>query len=556
LSACRPPAAVRGGAAPARWLCTLLLLAPLAGGAVSQTPRLREASADWGLVHRHHHGGSGRLFMPETMGAGVVVFDYDGDGDPDVLFLDSGVLPGYRGEPPRTVLYRNEGGGRFHDVPAAAGIVPTTYVMGGTAGDVDGDGDLDLYLSGFGPGQLFRNEGTGTFRDATAEAGVGRPGWGASAAFADPDGDGDLDLFVSQYVDFRLEENPPCGDAARGLRSYCHPDVFRGLPDHYYRNEGGGRFVAAEAEAGLGGDTGNGLGVVFADLDGDGHDDLYVANDMTPAFLHRNRGGRFEEVGMLAGVALSDLGKPEAGMGVAVGDVDGNGWDDLFKTHLDLQANALYLNQGGLLFIDGRYTSKLAEPSLYLVGFGAELADLDHDADLDLLVANGHIIHNVEAYGTGATYRQRNQLFVNLGGGAFAEVRDGGPSEVRSSRGLATGDLDGDGDLDVVVTNNDDLAEVYENVSASAGGWLQVDLAAASGNTAGIGASIELVVGDARQRRQVRTSASYLSQSALGAHFGLGSAARVELLVRWPDGRRLRYRGVPASHRLRLFAAH
>jgi hypothetical protein len=331
--------------------------------------------------------------------------------------------------------------------------------------------------------------------------------------------------------------------------------VFAGLPDHYFRNQGGGRFVPGEAAAGLGGDAGNGLGVVWGDLDHDGWTDLYVANDMTPAFLFHNLGGgRFEELGALSGTALSDLGKPEAGMGVDLGDVDGNGWEDIFVTHLDLETNALYSNQGELLFSEGRYVTRLGEPSLYLVGFGAAFADLDHDADLDLLVANGHIIHNAELFGTGTTYKQRNQAFENTGAGVFREERQAGLEPVRASRGLALGDLDGDGDLDAVVTNSDDLSEAYENVG-SAGGWLQVDLAASGCNTAGIGARVEVEAAGRRQQREVRTASSYLSQSALTLHFGVGEGEIDRLVVRWPGGRSRTLVRPPRDRRLRVVAA-
>ncbi|HEV8630503.1 MAG TPA: CRTAC1 family protein [Thermoanaerobaculia bacterium] len=543
-------------------LVALLLATPVAGAAEAPpsalpsapAPRLREVAAAWGLVHRHHNGASGQFYMPETMGSGVALLDYDGDGDLDVFFVDSGALPGYVGEPGRSALFRNEGNGRFRDVTEAAGLRVAAFGMGATAGDVDGDGDLDLYVTAFGPDQLFRNQGDGTFVDATAEAGLGNPLWASSAAFADVDGDGDLDLYVADYVDFSFANNPPCGNKERGLRSYCHPEVYRGLPDRFYRNLGGGRFVEATAAAGFLPDEGKGLGVVFGDVDGDGWQDLFVANDMTPGFLFHNLGGgRFEEVGLLTGTALSDLGLPEAGMGVELADLDGNGWPDLFKTHLDLQTNALYLNQGGLLFTDGRYVSRLAEPSMYYVGFGTAAADLDQDGDLDLVVANGHIVHNVEASGNGSTYRQKNQLFVNDGRGVFREEREAGLTGVRAHRGLAAGDLDDDGDVDLVVTGNDDLAEVYEDVTTVVGGWLQVDLAGAGDNSAGIGARLELAAGGRRMVREVRTGSSYESQNALTAHFGTGGAAPEELAVRWPSGRRQLVRQPPADRRLRLY---
>jgi hypothetical protein len=530
-----------------------LLLLLLASPATAQI-RFREVSEPWGLSFRHHPGGSGQFYMPETMGSGVAVLDYDGDGDPDVFYVDSGALRGYQGEPGRSVLLRNDGG-RFVDVTEKSGIRVTSYGMGATAGDTDGDGDLDLYVSAFGPDQLFRNNGDGTFAEATAAAGLGNPLWGSSAAFSDTDGDGDLDLYVANYVDFSYEKNPICGNQRLGLRSYCHPDVYNGVPDRFYRNRGDGTFEDATAAAGFAPDAGNGLGVVFGDLDRDGDQDLYVANDMTPAFLFENKGnGRFEEIGLLSGTALSDLAKPEAGMGIAIGDVDGNGFEDLFKTHLDLQTNALYSNQGSLLFIDARYTSKLAEPSMYMVGFGTVFADLDQDGDLDNVVANGHIIHNAELFGTGTTYKQRNQLFENTGKGVFREIKDGGIDVVRSSRGLAAGDLDLDGDLDLVVTNSDDLSEVYENVTNPAGGWLQVDLAGRGKNTAAIGARVELEAGGRRQVAETRTGSSYLSQSALTLHFGLGAAVRADrLTIRWPDGRVQVLTGLEKGRRVMVF---
>ncbi len=537
--------------APLALALTLAAAAAASGQEPTPTPRFTEVSAEWGVDFVHRHGGTGEFYMIETMGSGVVAFDYDGDGDDDLFFVQSGELPIDGAGGPGGALYRNDGAAGFVDVTAAAELALEIYGMGATAGDVDGDGDPDLYVTAYGVNRMLRNDGDGTFSDVTEAAGVGDPLWGASASFADVEADGDLDLYVTNYVDFTFDDNPPCGLQSRGLRSYCHPDVYDGLPDRFYRNRGDGTFEDATAAAGFGGANGKGLGVVFGDVDLDGDDDLYVANDMTPNFLFRNRGdGTFEETALLAGVAFSERGDVEAGMGLELGDVDDNGFPDILVTHLDLQTNAVYGNSGTGLFVDRRFATRIAEPSYHKVGFGIGLADFDQDGYLDVAIANGHIIHNVDQWGATGRYRQPNQILRNRGDGTFVEVADAGLDVVLPSRGLALSDLDGDGDPDLAISNSNDRAEIYRNVSPAPGGWLQLSL---DGGRPAVGAAVELETGERRQWRQLRAASSYMSQGSSVLHFGLGAAPRADTVrLRWPGGRRLELHDLPANRRIHL----
>lgn len=541
----------------------------VAGGGL----RFVDSAAAWGVEFRHHHGGRGDYYMIETMGSGVVAFDYDSDGDDDLLFVDSGEPAPYNGAPGRTTLLRNDGG-TFSDVTEESGIRLDSYGMGAVSGDIDGDGNPDLYLTAFGPNRLFLNDGDGSFSAAPGGTAPGDPSWSASTAMGDLDLDGDLDLYVTNYVDFAYDNNQLCGQPERGLRSYCHPDVYEGLQDHFYRNDqsDGGPPVFEDATSDFGFDSarGAGLGVVVTDLDDDRRPDIYVANDMDANLLFLNRDGngspRFKDDALLSGTALSDRGEPEAGMGIAVGDIDGNGFEDLIVTHLDRQTNALYSNQGDGLFIEQRFVAGIAEPSLPWVGFGVDLADFDLDGDLDLAVANGHVVHNIsehEGY-SGAAYAQPNQLFENLGS-RFAEVDASGISASRVSRGLVTADFDLDGDLDLVISNCNDLAEVYRNESVRSGRSLRVDLLdRTTSNTRAIGAVLALRSDTGIQRREVRTGSSYLSQNSLTQTFGIptptpedkaestGDSNAVELLVRWPRQGNLRLPGLEPGRRLRV----
>lgn len=538
-----------------RGLALILALALAGPPAMAEGIRFREVSQAWGIDFRHHHGGTGKNYILESSSGGLVMFDYDSDGDQDLFFVDGGRIPGspYRGEEPRSRLFRNDGT-RFVDVTDASGIKVAGYGLGGGAGDVENDGDLDLFVTQFGPDQLFLNQGDGTFVDGTAKAGASDPLWSSSAAFADTDRDGDLDLYVANYVDFSVETFKPCVDTRTGIADYCGPQAYNGLPDSFFRNRGDGTFENATQAAGFGGAVGPGLGCAFGDIDNDLWPDLFVANDGKPNFLFRNKGdGTFEDESLLSGTALGPKGKAEAGMGVDLDDYDGDGLLDIVVTNFILETHGLYKNLGAGVFSDHRYIAQIAEPVLFYLAFGVDLADLDQDGDLDLLIANGHINEKPELHLKAATYAQRNQVFDNLGNGKFREDKATGMDVVRVSRGLVTGDLDGDGDLEVVFGNSNDLSEVYENVGAG-GRWLAVELEGEKSNRSGIGARLELTAGGKTQIRDVRTGSSYESQNALAAHYGMGQAAAADrLTVRWPSGKVQVFNQLPADRKVRIW---
>jgi hypothetical protein len=428
------------------------------------------------------------------------------------------------------------------------------YGIGGAAADYDDDGDLDLYITTASVNELWQNQGDGSFSNVAVAAGVGGELWSSGAAFADFDRDGDLDLYVSNYVDWALDNNKFCGDAELGIQGYCTPQKYNGLPDNYYRNLGDGTFVECAAEVGLGEATNAGLGVVVGDVDNDGWPDLFIANDSHSNFLFRNLGdGTFEDLSLLSGTAYGQTGRPEAGMGVDMGDVDNDGLLDIVVTNFELETNVLYKNLGGALFIDVRFAHNVAETSLLKLAFGVDLVDLDSDGDEDLVLSNGHILDNAAELGVPGSYGQANQVLENLGDGRFRLVSAPGFSEELASRGLASGDLDGDGDMDLAILNSDAAAAIYENLGADGSTELLVDLVGSSANRSGVGVRVTVSDGARKQLKEVRTSSSYVSQSALTLHFGLGRStdAAVVVDVAWPSGNRQKYTA-PVNSRLRL----
>jgi hypothetical protein len=518
-----------------------------AGGEAGLGPegaRFEDATAAAGIVFRHINGASGQKFILETLGSGVCVFDFDGDGLQDIYFVQSGRLPGYQARGSiSSALYRNLGHGRFEDVTARAGVGgPDRYGFGCTAGDVDGDGDRDLYVTYYGQSVLYRNNGDGTFSDITRSAGAGNPLWGTSAAFADADGDGDLDLYVANYVVFDEADNLYCGENRPGYRTVCHPRNFGSQPDVFYRNRGDGTFQDASTAAGIIDRSGKGLGVVWGDYDADGDDDIYVANDDTPNFLWRNRGdGTFDEVAATAGVALSEDGVPQAGMGTDMADYDGDGLLDIFVTNLTEETNELYHNDGGGFFSDRTFVSGLGGPSLLDLGFGTFFFDCDNDGDLDVFVANGHIIDNVALYSDTITFEQRAGLYRNVGGGRFERLSFPASAPLGRTyvgRGAVPFDYDDDGRVDIVMTQNDRPAMLLRNVSETTSHWVTITLLGAAPNRDAIGAFVTVRAGDSRLLRYARTGSSYLSQGDRRLHFGLGRESVIKsVVVRWP-GRR------------------
>jgi len=514
--------------------------------------QFQDVSRESGVVFTHVNGGSGEKYYVETMGSGACWLDFDGDGDLDLYVVNSTELPGFEAAArPTHHLYRNDGKGRFSDVTQRAGLAASTYGMGCAAGDVDNDRDVDLYLTNFGPNVLYRNQGDGTFVDVTAAAGVGDPRWSASAAFADIDNDGDLDLYVANYVDFTLENNRFCGERKPGYRTYCHPDEYNGVPDSLYRNRGDGTYEDVSTKAGVADPAGKGLGVVFTDINDDGWQDIYVANDKTINFLYlNNRDGTFKDISMASGTGFSESGLAQAGMGTDAGDVNGDGRIDLIVTNLDYETNELYLGNGDLTFTDATFPAGLGGHCFLEVGFGTDMLDYDNDGDKDLLVVNGHIIDNIALFRDEVTYEQRRCMLENDGTGKFKEAAPRlGADFIRPGvgRGLAVADYDDDGDQDFYVVNCNRAGELLRNLGGNdpkrgGGHWILIALEGTRSNSHGVGARVRIMTKDAAgkerwQMDEARAGSSYLSQNDPRLHFGLGSATRIARIeIRWPSG--------------------
>ena len=516
-------------------------------------PQFTDVAAAAGLAFVHVNGASADKHLVETMGSGGLFFDYDGDGWIDVFLVDGGsradaAVAGRA----RHRLYRNRQDGTFEDVSETSRIQHGEYGMGACAGDYDNDGDADLYITNFGPNVLYRNDGGRAFTDVTRIAAVGSPLWGASCAFADVDRDGDLDLFVVNYLDASSAHSPFCGNARTRTRFYCHPLNFKPLPSIVYRNEGNGVFTDVSAAWGVAGHRSNGLGVVITDVDGDLWPDVFVANDSMPNFLfHNSGGGRFAEIALRAGVALATDGQPRAGMGTDAADYDGDGFVDLVVTNLDFETHSLFRGLGDRLFAYATTESGLGFATLPFVGFGAVFFDYDNDTRLDLAIANGHIMDNAPQFRPGSTHAQRNLLFRNTTGRRFAEVgRSAGPGFAieKVSRALAAGDIDNDGDLDLLVTNNGQSVDLLRNDGGSRRHALLVRVIGTRSNRDGIGATLRLTAGGQTLWREVKAGSSYLAQNDTRVHFGLGGAKIVERLeVRWPSGQIDVLKDVPAD---------
>ncbi len=446
--------------------------------------QFEDVSPTCGVDFVHVSGATPEKHLPETMGAGAAIFDADEDGDLDLYCVQSGALPQPGGGPDRFVipngarrptnrLFLNDGRARFADATARSGDgAQARYGMGVAVGDADGDGHEDLFLTNLGDDVLLKGDGQAAFRDVTAPSGIVEPGWSTGAAFFDADDDGDLDLFVTSYVLIDLANPPWCGERKDGWRSYCHPDAFPGAEDHFWRNKGDGTFEDRTQAAGFSDPNGKGLCVLASDLDGDGHVDLYVANDSTENRLYRSRGdGTFEDATLLSGTGVDRYGRTEASMGVASGDVDGDGDLDLFVTGFDDESDTLYVNQGGGVFEDRTVQSGLELGTRLPVGFGCVLEDFDLDGALDLAIANGHIIDNIALYHDGKTHAQKGLLYQGDGRGRFADVSAEGAfaREALVGRGLYAGDLDGDGATDLVLTQCGGAPRVFMNRGSSHG---------------------------------------------------------------------------------------
>jgi enediyne biosynthesis protein E4 len=549
--------------------------APVAAGVPAPTVRLVDVTEAAGIHFRHTSGASGRLYLPETMGAGCAFLDYDGDGWQDLFLVNSGPLPGYRGKGPfYPALYRNRGDGTFQEVTKEAGLAFECYGMGCAVGDYDNDGDEDLYITAWGSDHLFRNErvpaGKARFVDVTppvmrARQATGIPHWGTSCAWVDYDRDGDLDLFVCRYARWRPEINRVCRDA-RGQPHACTPQYYAGDPPVLYRNDGHGGFSEVTRAAGLTRPRGKSLGIAVSDVDGDGWPDLLLSNDQEPNALYRNnRDGTFTDDGVMRGVAYSMDGKARAGMGIDTLDLAGDRAEAIVIGNRDGEGHAFFFPDGRGAYTDRAHEAGILEPGLSSLMFGALFRDYDLDGLPDLLTANGHVEPNVELLGGSVTFAQRPLVFHNesVAGAALPRFREVGGSlggalaTRRVWRGLAAADVDNDGDPDFLLSACNGPPMLLRNEGGDRNHWLKVRLEGVRSNREGLGSRVTVEAGGRRQTGWVRSGSSYCSSSELGVLFGLGGATQVErVVVRWASGGEEEVRGVAADQLLLLREGH
>ncbi|MFQ5709829.1 MAG: CRTAC1 family protein [bacterium] len=540
----------RGGALSALW-CWLQIAWFVAALPVfaqdGVIPQFTDVAAESGLVFRHNFGADRLKNVLMTTGSGCALFDYDNDGWLDAFLvngtnLDENGVPRPEGAT-HHALFHNQGDGTFRNVSESANITQATYGQGCAVGDFDGDGFTDLYITNYGPNQLYRNRGDGTFEDVTQQSGTGDPRWSTGAVFFDYDGDNDLDLFVTNYLKYRLNiEGVHASSLSKraGFRFFPGPRDYEAEDDVLYRNNGDGSFTDVSKEVGLV-SGGKGLTVVAADFDNDGDRDIFVANDATPNFLYQNQGGKFAEIAVRAGVALDPDGVETAAMGVDVADVDGDGKQDLYVTNMVFEFNNLYHNLGNMLFEDVTKALRLDKDNYRHVGWATRFVDFNHDGYVDCFVANGHVVDYIEGFSQSITYPQQNMLFLGDATGRFKNVANKCGKHFRRkrvSRGAAFGDYDNDGDIDILLSNSGEWAELLRNETPTNARWLKVRLIGRPPNTHGIGARVVIKFKDRTISSEIRFSPTYLSSSDPTLYIGL-RPEEVEgtIEVAWPSGK-------------------
>ena len=529
----------------------------------TETVQFVDVAAEVGVTFKHTNAATGRYWYLESYGSGAAFFDYDNDGDLDIYLLNGAPLPGYDPQEKLTnVLYRNNGDGTFTDVTEIAGVGDTGYGMGCAIADYDNDGDQDLYVTNFRANVFYRNNGDGTFTDITQEAGVGDTLWSTSCTFVDYDNDGFLDLYVDSYVDYSFAKDKKC--THRGIRSYCDPDEYPGIPDVLYHNDGDGTFTNVTKSAGVYNPLGKGLGVVCGDYDNDGDQDIYVANDGVQNFLYQNNGdGTFTDVSLFSGVGFNENGKAEAGMGTDFGDYNNDGLLDIIVFNFSLETCTLYRNNGGTpaTFSDVTISAGLAAPTFKTLGFGTNFFDYDNDGDQDIFVANGHVVDNISLIDPTLTHAEKAQLFRNNGckegqPTTFTEVsQQSGEyfSIPKVGRGVAFGDYDNDGDIDLLINNENQQAALLRNDGGNRNNFLMIKTIGTTSNRDGIGARVYVTTGKLTQMDEVRSGSSYCSSHDRRLHFGLGKYPKADLVkIRWPSGLVEEFQDVQANQILVL----